>query len=75
MMSYKNLLKTLFVASFALSVAACDDGGAENAGEELDETMTEAGEELDESMEDAGNAVEDTCEDVKEGMEAEDDDC
>ena len=71
MMSYKNLLKTLFVGMFALSVAACDDGGAENAGEELDETMSEASD----SMEDAGNAVEDTCEDVKEGMDAEDDDC
>ncbi|QCZ93201.1 hypothetical protein [Salinimonas iocasae] len=75
MMSYKNLLKTLFVGMFALSVAACDDGGAENAGEELDETMSEASDSMEDSMEDAGNAVEDTCEDVKEGMDAEDDDC
>ncbi|QPG06730.1 hypothetical protein IT774_06210 [Salinimonas marina] len=64
MMSYKNLLKTLLVAGFAFSLSACDDGGAENAGEKIDEAVSEA-----------GNAVEDTCEDVKEGMEAEDKDC
>ncbi|AXR06968.1 hypothetical protein [Salinimonas sediminis] len=64
MLSYKNLLKTLLVAGFAFSLAACDDGGAENAGEKLDEAVN-----------DAGNAVEDTCEDVKEGMKSEDEDC
>lgn len=75
MLSYKNLLKTLFIAGFAMSVAACDDGGAENAGEELDETMSEASEKMEDSMDEAGNAVEDACEDVKEGMDAEDKDC
>ncbi|MBU2977180.1 hypothetical protein [Alteromonas sp. C1M14] len=61
---YSLMLKTLLAASFALSLAACGDNNAENAGEEVDEVMT-----------DAGNAVEDTCEDVKEGMNAEDEDC
>lgn len=61
---YKLLLKSLLVAGFAFSLAACGDGEAEDAGEELDEVVT-----------DAGNAVEDTCEDVKEGMNAEDKDC
>lgn len=64
MMTYKAFLKTLLVAGFALSLAACENGEAEDAGEELDEIVT-----------DAGNAVEDACEDVKEGVEAEDDDC
>lgn len=61
---YKLFLKAMLVAGFAFTLAACGDGEAENAGEELDEVMT-----------DAGNAVEDACEDVKEGVEAEDDDC
>ncbi len=64
MISYKAFLKTLLVAGFAMSLAACDDGPAEDAGEELDEIVT-----------DAGNAVEDACEDAKEGMDAEDKDC
>tara|TARA_Y100000310_G_scaffold248481_1_gene254315 strand:- start:115 stop:309 length:195 start_codon:yes stop_codon:yes gene_type:complete len=61
---YKLLLKALLVAGFAFSLAACGDGEAEDAGEELDEVMT-----------DAGNAVEDACEDVKDGVNAEDKDC
>ncbi|MCW8090290.1 hypothetical protein [Alteromonas sp. ASW11-130] len=64
MISYKAFLKTLLVAGFAMSMAACDEGPAEDAGEELDEVVT-----------DAGNAVEDACEDAKEGMDAEDEDC
>ena len=58
------MLKALLVAGFAVSLAACGDGEAENAGEKLDEVVT-----------DAGNAVEDACEDAKEGMNAEDKDC
>ena len=64
MFSFKNLSKVLVASAFALSLAACGDGEAEDAGEELDEMVT-----------DAGNAVEDACEDVKEGVEAEDKDC
>ena len=60
----KLMLKALLVAGFAISLAACGDGEAENAGEKLDEVVT-----------DAGNAVEDACEDAKEGMNAEDKDC
>ena len=60
----KLMLKALLVAGFAFSLAACGDGEAENAGEKLDEIVT-----------DAGNAVEDACEDAKEGMNAEDKDC
>ncbi|MCW8108260.1 hypothetical protein OPS25_07110 [Alteromonas ponticola] len=64
MISYKAFLKTLLVAGFAMSLAACDEGPAEDAGEELDEVVT-----------DAGNAVEDACEDAKENMDADDEDC
>jgi hypothetical protein len=64
MISQKSLLKLLAAGTFALTLAACGDGEAENAGEELDEIVT-----------DAGNAVEDACEDVKEGANAEDKDC
>ena len=63
MFSFKNLSKVLVASAFALSLAACD-GEAEDAGEELDEIVS-----------DAGNAVEDACEDVKEGVDAEDQDC
>lgn len=64
-MKYRSLmLKTLLAASFALTLAACGDNTAEEAGENVDDAIT-----------DAGNAVEDACEDVKEGMNAEDQDC
>ncbi len=53
-------LSTLFV----LSIAACSDGPAEDAGEEFDKVVT-----------DAGNAVEDACEDVKDAANADNKDC
>ncbi|WP_438862988.1 hypothetical protein [Neptunicella sp.] len=63
-----NFLKKLMaivvmVASFTL-VTACGDDSAEEAGEKVDEVVT-----------DAGNAVEDACEDVKESVDAKDKDC
>lgn len=64
MFSLKNLAKVVLASAFALSLVACGDGEAEDAGEELDEIIT-----------DAGNAVEDACEDVKEGVDAKDQDC
>ncbi|AIF99239.1 hypothetical protein EP12_12080 [Alteromonas australica] len=64
MISMKALSKVLLASAFALSLAACGDGEAEDAGEEIDEVVT-----------DAGNAMEDACEDVKEGVDAEDKDC
>ncbi|WP_416308737.1 hypothetical protein [Neptunicella sp. SCSIO 80796] len=59
----KLLAVAVMVASFAM-VTACGDGEAENAGEKVDEAVT-----------DAGNAVEDACEDVKESVDAKDKDC
>ncbi len=64
MISMKALSKVLLASAFALSLAACGDGEAEDVGEEIDEVVT-----------DAGNAMEDACEDVKEGVDAEDKDC
>ncbi len=64
MISMKALSKVLLASAFALSLAACGDVEAEDAGEEIDEVVT-----------DAGNAMEDACEDVKEGVDAEDKDC
>ena len=63
-MNKKLLLKTLLVAIFAFSLAACGDDNAEEAGEKIDELVT-----------DTGNAIEDACEEVKEGVKAEDTDC
>ena len=64
----KNILKKLSAITlstlFVLSLAACSDNSAEDAGEELDKIVT-----------DAGNAVEDACEDVKDAANAEDKDC
>lgn len=60
----KNSLKILAVLPLVFALNACGDGEAEEAGEEIDEMVT-----------DAGNAVEDACEEVKEGMDAKDEDC
>jgi hypothetical protein len=56
----------LFIGSvlFIFTLAACGDGDAEEAGEKIDEIVT-----------DAGNAVEDACENVKENADAKDQDC
>jgi hypothetical protein len=64
MISFKHFSKIVVVSAFTLLLAACGDGEAEDAGEKLDEMVT-----------DAGNAVEDVCEDVKEGVDAKDKDC
>lgn len=60
----KLLSRLTLVAMLALSVVACEDNNAEEAGETIDEVVT-----------DAGNKVEDVCEDVKEKADAEDKDC
>ena len=43
MISQKSLLKLLAAGTFALTLAACGDNNAEDAGEELDEIVTDAG--------------------------------
>lgn len=64
-MKYSNYLKTLLVSlPLLFALGGCGDDGAEEAGEKVDEVVT-----------DAQNAVEDACEEVKEGVKAEDTDC
>ena len=60
----KVLMQLMLVAGLAFSVAACGDNDAEEAGEKIDEVVT-----------DAGNKVEDLCEDVKDKTDAKDKDC
>lgn len=58
------LFRLMLIAGLAFSVVACGDNDAEEAGETIDEVVT-----------DAGNKVEDLCEDVKDKADAEDKDC
>lgn len=60
----KKLTTLILSGMFVFTLAACSDGPAEDAGEELDKMVT-----------DAGNAVEDACEDVKDAAKAKDTDC
>lgn len=55
---------SLMFGAVMLSGCESNDGPLEEAGEKVDEAMT-----------DAGNAIEDACEDIKEGAGAEDKDC
>ena len=63
-----NLLKKFTLLAMVFSsltlVTACNDNNAEEAGEKVDEMVT-----------DTGNALEDACEDVKDGAGADDNDC
>lgn len=60
----KMITSTSLIVLLSAGLMACNDNKAENAGEKIDEAVT-----------DMGNAVEDACEDVKEGMNAEDKKC
>ena len=64
MNNLKTVLMALTLVFSTAVLAACGDDKAENAGEKVDEMMT-----------DAGNAIEDACEDVKEKADAKDSDC
>lgn len=63
MKNFKKITTTLLALTAVFALSACD-GEAEDAGEKLDNAVT-----------DAGNAIEDACEDVKDGVDAEDTDC
>lgn len=58
--TFKKLMTIALSALFFLTIAACSDGPAEDAGEEFDKVE-----------EDAGNAFEET----KEALDAKDKDC
>ena len=64
-MKTRTLMTGSALALFlALGLSACSDNKAEDAGEKIDEVMT-----------DTGNAIEDACEEVKEGVKADDTNC
>lgn len=64
-MKPRTLMTSSALALFlTLGLTACTDNKAEDAGEKVDEVMT-----------DTGNAIEDACEEVKEGVEANDTNC
>lgn len=80
----KAILSTLCSIFLLAGLIGCeqDQGPAEEAGEQIDETidnvqndLESAGDAAMETAEDLGNEAEDACEDVKEGMNAEDTDC
>ncbi|MCQ8877953.1 MULTISPECIES: hypothetical protein [Pseudoalteromonas] len=58
-------VKTAVIALFAsFFIMGCEDNHAEEAGERIDEAVT-----------DVQNGVEDACEEVKEGVNAEETNC
>ena len=60
-----NKLKALLISFVAVfTLAACNQGPAEESGEKIDEAIT-----------DTKNAVEDACEEAKSGMDLKDKDC
>ncbi|NOU51181.1 hypothetical protein HG263_11635 [Pseudoalteromonas sp. JBTF-M23] len=62
-MNFMNLTKAVGVVAL-LALAGCSDGPAEDAGEKIDEMVT-----------DSKNAIEDACENVKEAAKAENENC
>lgn len=62
--NYKLML-IMFIAMFSIfSLSACGEGDAENAGEKIDEVIS-----------DTKNQIEDGCEKVKSEMNMKDQDC
>lgn len=60
-----STLKAAAIGLFASAfIMGCEDNHAEEAGERIDEAVT-----------DVQNSVEDTCEEVKEGVNAEETNC
>jgi len=64
-----SIMAISFVA--VLSLAACSNDKAEEAGETVDNIIANT----KDAAENTGNAIEDACEDVKDKMDTEDTDC
>lgn len=67
----KFLSVLILSLGMATALTACDDGGAENVGEEIDrgiddigDTLDDAGDSIGDKLDDAGNSLEDACEDA-----------
>ncbi|HEY7773230.1 MAG TPA: hypothetical protein VIC26_08605 [Marinagarivorans sp.] len=57
MKALSAFILSLFMAT---ALTACDDGGAENIGENIDDSMHE----VKDSLDDVGDNLEDACEDA-----------
>lgn len=71
----KRVSMTAAAVVFTAMLAACDDGPAEDAGEKIDDSVSEMKDSTKDAMNDAGNAIEDACEDVKDAADAENSNC
>lgn len=58
------IASSLLFALISVGLFGCQDGTAENIGEDIDA-----------AVQDAGNKIEDACEEVKEGMNVKDSNC
>ncbi|WP_286233667.1 hypothetical protein [Thalassotalea sediminis] len=63
-MKYLSTLLTVSLLTFTFALVGCSDGPAEDAGEKVDDVIT-----------DAENKAEDLCEQAKEKLDTEDKDC
>lgn len=77
----KLSLMTLALAA-VLTLGACSDDKAEDAGEKIDNAISstkdavkDAGDKVKEAATDTGNAIEDACEDAKEKLGTKDENC
>ncbi|WP_052719244.1 hypothetical protein [Halomonas sp. HG01] len=73
-MMTQSMLRKIALASFigmaAFGLAACEEEGpAEQAGENIDETMEEAGESMDDAVDQAGESVEEMGDSVEEAAD------
>ena len=73
--TYKTFFATVTALFLALFLTACEQGTAEEAGENIDNAAEEMKDKMENATTDAGNAVEDACEDVEQAAGADDTDC
>ena len=59
----------LFVAPFFMAAAACSDGPAENAGEDMDEAVENVTGENQDTFEEAGENMDDAADDTEDAIE------
>lgn len=73
--NYKRLATAATAVLFAVALSACEDGTAEEAGEDIDSAFENMKDSVNDAATDAGNKVEDACEDVKEAAGADNTNC
>ena len=60
----KALLTLLVTFVISISLIGCDDGKAENMGEEIDRKVEDASDAIDDAVDDTADAIEEACEDA-----------